>query len=172
MTVSSTASTYYPREIVRNPLDSTTRRLVRGSFYGPRARPDQREQEIRETVLRKVENIRLLRERLRELPGRAAALGMYDEVPNEVAIGRASLVLDALVGFTLNPDRVVASAEGGVSVVFFSGPRRASVECLNSGEITAAIVAEDGQVTAWEVTRRSIYAAVDQICGQLEQPAR
>jgi hypothetical protein len=120
--------------------------------------------------LRRHERLREMKARVAELPAHCLQYRTCDEPPNEKAMSAAKLILDALVGFTIEPSRVVVSAEGGISIVFLRDGRRASLECYNTGEIVAAYVGPDRNPVAWEVTDRSIFAAVDRLATDLGRP--
>ncbi len=55
--------------------------------------------------------------------------------PNRGAVATASVALAALHGTLSAPDRLAASAVGGVGITYHRGPRKAYVECYNSGQI-------------------------------------
>jgi hypothetical protein len=59
--------------------------------------------------------------------------GLGSEPPTSEAISHATSVLAALG--VVRPERVTASAEGGVAMTFRREHRFASIETLNSGEI-------------------------------------
>jgi hypothetical protein len=68
--------------------------------------------------------------------------GLGSNPPTFDAIGRAISVLWALKSRWIQPDRVTASAEGGVAITFRRDRKFASIESLNSGEIV--VLTSDG----------------------------
>ena len=68
--------------------------------------------------------------------------GLGSDPPTLDAIGRAISVLWALKSTWIQPDRVAASAEGGVAITFRRDRKFASIESLNSGEIV--VLTSDG----------------------------
>ncbi|GEM_PF-3875807 len=59
--------------------------------------------------------------------------------PNKRARFWARRVLDELVGLNFAPLTVTASSDEGVAIFFRSEGKRASIECLNSGEILGVL---------------------------------
>lgn len=84
--------------------------------------------------------------------------------PNDRALALAERVFSTIAAATLRPDRIVASAEGGVAFVFANGDRVADIEALNSGELLASTVdygSDESRV--WELTdsNHEIVAATE-----------
>jgi hypothetical protein len=174
---STAVSTYYPSSIASDPLRSAISgfRDENAYYVVPYFLSRWVERTDfpleKDAVLGKLNRLLALKDRIATLPDRTRAYGS-GAPPNGKSMATAREILDALIGFDVEPDRVVASAEGGVSVVFLRGNRRASVECLNTGDIVASLVQQDGPVQAWEVTPHLIYASLYKVCGHLaEQPA-
>jgi hypothetical protein len=63
----------------------------------------------------------------------------------------ARKVLDRLNQMEFIPDKVVASAEGGVAICFSRENKYSDLECLNTGEILGVISDRKDRPTAWEV---------------------
>ena len=61
------------------------------------------------------------------------------EPPNARSRALTTCILGLLQRQVMSPTRIVASAEGGVGIIFSDGERYADIECLNSGEILTAI---------------------------------
>lgn len=65
--------------------------------------------------------------------------------PSENSIIQASTILKYLVDLHLGPERILASADGGVALIFKGVEiRRALIEILNGGEITTLLYDMDG----------------------------
>jgi hypothetical protein len=109
----------------------------------------------------KFKRLKALRAEINRLGERCVEFGL--EAPNRVSIGAAETILMACVGFQVRPDRVVASAEGGVSVVFFNGAKRATLECLNCGDLVASIAKGSEPSQVWDFSPQAIYATVASI---------
>ncbi len=60
------------------------------------------------------------------------------EPPHEKAITHARYILEKSLSI-IQPQRIIASVEGGVGLVFQSEHGCADIECLNDGTIMAAI---------------------------------
>jgi len=85
------------------------------------------------------------------------------EPPGQDALHRAHEVLEALDAMRFRPDRVAASAEGGVAIAFVREQRYADVECYNSGEILAVTSDGRGRPEVWEVAPNEIGRTLDRI---------
>jgi len=77
--------------------------------------------------------------------------GFKAEPPTEEALCWADRVLGLLHNLDFRPDRIDASAEGGITLAFISGNRYADIECFNSGEILAATSNRIDEPDVWEV---------------------
>lgn len=77
--------------------------------------------------------------------------GLDSEPPTYTAIARAATVLIALESISLRPERVAASAEGGIGIMFRRGRKFASIEFLNSGETVVLTSDGTGNPRAWEI---------------------
>jgi hypothetical protein len=71
--------------------------------------------------------------------------------PSSLTLAFARAILRQLETEALEPDRVVASAEGGVAICFVHGSKYSDIECLNSGEILGVISNRRDHPFAWEV---------------------
>jgi hypothetical protein len=79
--------------------------------------------------------------------------GQGSAAPNEAAICTAQRVIDVLSTMpSLQPERIVGSADGGVTICFIIGHRYADIECFNSGEIAAVTSDRTGRPDVWEVS--------------------
>ncbi|MHB2015815.1 MAG: hypothetical protein ACYCW6_02600 [Candidatus Xenobia bacterium] len=84
--------------------------------------------------------------------------------PNHTALANAVGVLNELQGSSLQPTKVIPSAEEGVVIVFSSTNRYADIECLNTGEILAvACERENPQPDSWHVGRDGIATTIRRI---------
>lgn len=77
--------------------------------------------------------------------------GFKAEPPSREALKQADRVLRILNDTGFQPDRINASAEGGVTFAFLAGNRYADIACLNSGEILAVMSDRTGEPQVWEV---------------------
>jgi hypothetical protein len=88
--------------------------------------------------------------------------GYDSEPPSQVARSSARGIL--LTATTLIiPNRVVASAQGGVGICFYKGDKYADIECLNTGEILAATSDGKGEPIVWEVAPNRVKEALERI---------
>lgn len=71
--------------------------------------------------------------------------------PSSLVLALARAILRQLETEALEPDRVVASAEGGVAICFVHGSKYSDIECLNSGEILGVISNRRDHPFVWEV---------------------
>jgi hypothetical protein len=74
------------------------------------------------------------------------------EAPNYIARRQAAKILDVLETASLPPARLMASAEGGITMSFVEGKNRAEIEAYNTGEIAAATYSGQSAPTVWELT--------------------
>ena len=169
---SAAEATYYPATLVKDPLAPSRRYAVGEAWYWWLAVTSATPVVLSVTTgfAGKLDKLRAMRERLNDLQARADKHGY--ERPNDVAITSARSVLSASVAFPVQPERVVASAEGGVSVVFYENGHRASIESLNTGEALASVAGGPPETeNSWLVTPKTIYATLSRICGHLGHPA-
>ena len=61
--------------------------------------------------------------------------GYGAEAPNERARSAAGEVLDLLDDLECSPSRIIASADGGISLVFLIPGGYVDIECCNEGDI-------------------------------------
>jgi hypothetical protein len=61
------------------------------------------------------------------------------------------------------PDRVAASAQGGIGIFFYDGHKYADIECFNTGEILGTIATGDQEPHIWEFPVSEIKTALDRI---------
>jgi hypothetical protein len=95
--------------------------------------------------------------------------GYGSESPNTFARETAiTLLLSA--GRTIVPNRVSASAQGGVGICFYRDSRYGDIECLNTGEILATISDGSGRPEVWEVGPNEAGRALERI-GKYINPA-
>jgi hypothetical protein len=87
------------------------------------------------------------------------------EPPSTLALARARAVLQQSETESLEPIRVVASAEGGVAICFTNGKKYSDIETLNSGEILGVTSDRRDTPVVWEVdpTPSGIAGAVARI---------
>jgi len=87
------------------------------------------------------------------------------EPPTESAVSWAWLVIEELFKVEFVPNKIVASAEGGVAICFVSGDKYADIECLNSEEILGVISNRRDRPSVWKIEQntRDIARATEQI---------
>lgn len=83
--------------------------------------------------------------------------------PNEAAINTARRILEQLRLMGLRPERIVASAQDGISIYFLSGNKSADVEIYNSGEAVASYSDGAKEERVWEVQTSELPRAVTEI---------
>lgn len=81
--------------------------------------------------------------------------GYQAEPPNASTIEQARFVLQMLYRMNFEPNRIAASAEGGIAIAFYTADRYGDVEMLNSGEVLAITSIGDGNPNAWKVEGNS-----------------
>lgn len=77
--------------------------------------------------------------------------GYQADPPSTATIEKARMFLQALYRMNLKPNRIAASAEGGITLAFYSLNKYSDVEILNSGEVLAVTSSSDGNPKVWEV---------------------
>ena len=87
------------------------------------------------------------------------------DAPNEAALVSARDILKILEFAAFPPTRIVPSAEGGAGICFVEGENYADIECLNTGEILAAMYCGQAEPTVWEVGggEQSIRSTIEKI---------
>jgi hypothetical protein len=87
------------------------------------------------------------------------------QAPNEAALKLADRVLAALAEAGSDLPSVDPSAEGGICLSLRRGNRYGDIECLNSGEVLAAISTGGDGTEVWELTDfdHDLPAAVSRI---------
>lgn len=73
------------------------------------------------------------------------------EGPSFLALARAQMILQQFWREEMVPDRVVASAEGGIAICFINGNKYGDLECLNAGSILGVVSNRRDRPNAWEV---------------------
>jgi hypothetical protein len=71
--------------------------------------------------------------------------------PNATAKFLARRVLEQLCHINLFPMTINPSSDEGISLFFQFGRRRASIECLNSGEVLAVVSESEETPEVWEI---------------------
>jgi hypothetical protein len=95
--------------------------------------------------------------------------GYGAEAPNSLAVANAELVICELCRVEHEPDRVVASAEGGIGVYLFRLKKRMLVECFNDGDICALISGSDFEPQAWALDQDDgLRESLSEILGTLD----
>lgn len=80
----------------------------------------------------------------------------YDaEPPSELARRTTNNILKILEQEAMPPSRLLPSREGGITISFVEGPRRAEIEAYNSGEIAVAIYTPTDVLKVWELSAES-----------------
>lgn len=88
--------------------------------------------------------------------------GYGSEPPNEFSRDLAKQILLSATS-VLVPNRVAASAQGGVGICFYQGNKYGDIECLNSGEILATISDGIHRPEVWEVKPSDSRGALERI---------
>jgi len=103
-------------------------------------------------------------EKLESLTGLQDGWNSYGSAPpNDTAINIAKRILEQLRLMGLRPERIVASAQDGVSIYFLSGNKSADVEIYNSGEAVASYSDGVSEEKVWEVQASDLPRAITQI---------
>jgi hypothetical protein len=97
---------------------------------------------------------------MRELP--ADWNGYGSEAPNQLAREIAQDILLVATNIVM-PSRVAASAQGGVGICFYNGNKYADIECLNTGEVLAAISDRSGRPEVWQIGPTEYKGALEKI---------
>jgi hypothetical protein len=87
------------------------------------------------------------------------------EAPNQIARKLASTILQGLEKESLAPSSLLPSGEGGITISFVSGVKRAVLETYNTGEVVGAkySAAEQPEVWEFELTESRLLDAIEQI---------
>lgn len=93
-----------------------------------------------------------------------------EELPNTLSIYQAKNVLEVLIDMQFQPDKLLSSADGGITFTFRQDEKYADVECDNSGEILA--ITSDGQLEpdVWSVEPDQISLSLDKIYDFIANP--
>lgn len=83
--------------------------------------------------------------------------------PNKTALFWARRVLEVLLRTNFAPEAVTASSDEGVAIYFRSDTRRASIECLNSGEIWAVFAEDTDAPKVWPVPQTHLNREIGTI---------
>jgi hypothetical protein len=73
------------------------------------------------------------------------------DAPQSLAVYWATRVLQRLEDDMIRPSRVVASADGGVTISFTKEGKYAHIECFNDGAILGAWSNRNDRPTVWEI---------------------
>jgi len=73
------------------------------------------------------------------------------ELPTKDSAVKAAVILEWMADHNIHPDRIVASAEGGIALCWFRGNKYADVECLNTGEVLCVISDRKNKPIVWMV---------------------
>ena len=94
--------------------------------------------------------------------------------PNQIAIALAHKILEALAEVDSNPPTIDPSAEGGICLSFRFGDRYGDIECLNSGEVLAAISNGGTGTEVWQIGdfEHALRCALDRIQSFVKSPIR
>lgn len=116
----------------------------------------------------KSSKIKALKDELQHLKVLPSNWNSYGaEVPNNVAIKNAEIILDFLFdrGMELFPKRIVPSAEGGVAFAYIDGSKYADIECFNEGKIFVGISQGTKEPVVWEITteQQELNMALEEI---------
>jgi Arc/MetJ-type ribon-helix-helix transcriptional regulator len=77
--------------------------------------------------------------------------GLGSEPPDKIALARANQLAAQSTAIGMKPARVMACANGGVTLLFDNADRQVVIDCFNSGEIVIATTSSVDPTTADEV---------------------
>ena len=75
--------------------------------------------------------------------------------PERRAIGLAEVFLVQFHQIDALPDKIIATAEGGVAICFAEGNKYADIECFNWGAVLGVTTDRRGRPTVWEISQTS-----------------
>jgi hypothetical protein len=84
------------------------------------------------------------------------------EPPNALARKFAEWTLLDTPQFKI-PDRIAASIQGGIAMIFYAGDKYADIECFNTGEILGTIATGDGEPDIWTIRPSEIKTSLEKI---------
>lgn len=80
-------------------------------------------------------------------------IGRYEfDPPNTKAIENAEYLVSELAKRDFIPERIIASADGGVDILFFIENGYVSLECFNEDEIVGGIQLKGKEPEVWDIT--------------------
>jgi len=71
------------------------------------------------------------------------------DMPSKDSAARAAIVLEHLLQTGFPPDKIVASAEGGIALCWTKGDKYADVEVFNTGEVLCVITDRKNPPIVW-----------------------
>jgi hypothetical protein len=83
--------------------------------------------------------------------------------PNKTALFWSRRVLQELVHLNFSPLTINASSDEGVAIFFSFEGKRASIECLNDGDILAVLSEGTGAPRVWTIPQTQIKRSVSTI---------
>jgi hypothetical protein len=87
--------------------------------------------------------------------------------PSRSAVIWARSVLRQMQAESIQPTRVVASAEGGVAICFINGNLYSDIECLNTGTILGVTTNRRDRPIVWEIEHTP--HSIAQACAKVRQ---
>jgi hypothetical protein len=71
--------------------------------------------------------------------------------PNHLAVGLARLILARFHEIETTPDKIVATADGGVTICFIDGNKYSDIECSNEGGLLGVTTNRRDRPVVWEI---------------------
>lgn len=88
--------------------------------------------------------------------------------PSRTAIAVARKILDrCLVHFNSNPDKVVATVDGGIAICFINGNKYSDIECRNDGGMLGVTTNRRDRPIVWEI--QPSLSSVDSACAKIKK---
>jgi hypothetical protein len=107
-----------------------------------------------------------LRQKLHSTASLSEGWNTYgSEPPNEAARKLASAILQGLEKESMAPSSLLPSGEGGITISFVRGMKRAMLETYNTGEVVGAKYSASDEPEVWEfeLTESRLQDAIEQI---------
>ncbi len=86
--------------------------------------------------------------------------------PDYRAVGLARIVLTRFHQIEAPPDKIVATADGGVAICFMDGDKYSDIECSNEGGLLGVTTNRRDRPTVWEIDQNP--SGVDNACARIK----
>jgi hypothetical protein len=87
--------------------------------------------------------------------------------PNHQAVGLARIVLERFHRIEAPPDKVVATADGGVAICFVNGNKYSDIECSNEGGLLGVTTNRRDRPAIWKLDQG--LAGIDSACARIKK---